>query len=100
MRFERLKSPVGTTWFLHAWHIDGTTYVVGGIGNDGQVIRSDDDGDSWRVTEWRRTTAQGAWKNVMASDKQHGLRQIWGPTKNDVFVVGEYGTVLHSEDGA
>src|SRR5688572_7557530 len=96
--FERRSHPVGNTWFLHTWHCDGATFIVGGLGSDGQVLRSDDDGQTWRATQWKNSVAVGPWKNKFgkAGAYQHGLRQIWGPSNKELYAVGEYGTVLYS----
>jgi photosystem II stability/assembly factor-like uncharacterized protein len=95
--FQKIESPVKDTWFLHTFHHKGATFIVGGIGYDGQVLRSDDEGLTWRASDWRKSPKLQGWMN----DRHQltGLRQIFATSLSELYAVGESGMILHSTDG-
>jgi photosystem II stability/assembly factor-like uncharacterized protein len=61
---------------------DGVVFASGGLGGQGTVLRA----------------RAGKWRSV-GIDRGHGLRGIHVHALDDIWVVGEYGTVMHSDDG-
>lgn len=90
---------LSTTWRGGEGVVLEALFAVGGLGVEGFVVRSDNDGKTWAPTIWRGSIGGGVWKGMLPKEKQHGLRSIWGNGLEEVFVVGEYGTVLRSVDG-
>lgn len=108
MKYQSLH-PLGE-WqglVMQVRRIDGRLFAIGGLGADGQIVRSDDEGRTWTAVDWQGTVGRGAWKASMPATGQHGLRHIWGESsaersdarkKPSLHAVGEYGTILSSLD--
>ena len=73
------KFPPLMQFVLQVRQIGASLFAVGNLGRAGACVRSDDGGESWTPI------CQGL----------PGLRQVWGASADDVFCVGEYGTVVH-----
>src|SRR5688572_13817733 len=87
---------------MHAVSIGDRLFAVGGLGQSGQILRSTDQGATWSTTEWRDVKSKGPWASVMTTGNQHGLRQVASASRDaydELFAVGEYGTLLRSTDG-
>jgi len=61
---------------------EGVMFASGGTGGQGTVLRARD----------------GEWRSV-GLKRMNGLRGIHVRSLDDIWVVGEYGTILHSTDG-
>lgn len=63
---------------LQVRQIGASLFAVGNLGRAGACVRSDDGGETWTPI------CLGL----------PGLRQVWGASADDVWCVGEYGTVV------